>query len=185
MGYTDPGGVVECDGLRRHPGDRIMAKAGKKDNADEVVNICRNRRATHDYEILDRIECGVVLVGTEVKSLRDGHGNLDDAYARVDDGEVWLIGAEIPEYLFGNRLNHKPKRPRKLLLHRSEIAKFAGKASDRGFTLVPLRMYFKGGRAKVEVAVAKGKQGHDKRESMKTADARREIDRAMSAKRKR
>lgn len=162
-----------------------MAKAGKKDaDGDEVVNVCRNRRATHDYEIHDRIECGVVLVGTEVKSLREGHASLDDAYARIDDGEVWLVGAEIPEYPFGNRLNHKPKRTRKLLLHRREIDKFAGKAAERGFTLVPLRMYFKGGKAKVELAVAKGKQTHDKRESVKKADARREIDRAMSAKRK-
>jgi SsrA-binding protein len=162
-----------------------MAKAGKKDAAgDEVVNVCRNRRATHDYEIHDRIECGVVLVGTEVKSLREGHASLDDAYARIDDGEVWLVGAEIPEYPFGNRLNHKPKRTRKLLLHRREIDKFAGKASERGFTLVPLRMYFKDGKAKVEIAVAKGKQTHDKRESLKKADARREIDRAMAAKRK-
>src|SRR6478735_10599872 len=151
-----------------------MAKSGKKDknaDADGLVNICRNRRAAHDYEILDRIECGVVLVGTEVKSLRDGHGNLEDAYARVDGGEVWLIGAEIPEYTFGNRLNHKPKRPRKLLLHRREIAKFAGKADEKGLTLVPLRMYFKEGKAKVELAIARGKQVHDKRESKKTADA--------------
>jgi SsrA-binding protein len=162
-----------------------MAKTGKKDNADTVENICRNRRATHDYEILDRIECGIVLVGTEVKSLRDGHASLDDAYARLDDGELWLIGAEIPEYLFGNRMNHKPKRPRKLLLHRREIDKFAGKASERGLTIVPLRMYFKNGNAKVELAVAKGKQTHDKRESMKSADAKREMARAMSARRKR
>ena len=163
-----------------------MAKTGKKDNAgDGTTNICRNRRATHDYDVLDRIECGLVLVGTEVKSLRAGYGNLEDAYARIDDGEVWLIGAEIPEYEDGNRLNHKPKRPRKLLLHRREIAKFAGKADEKGLTLVPLRMYFKDGRAKVELAVAKGKQAHDKRESMKKADAKREIDRAMMAKRKR
>lgn len=162
-----------------------MAKTGKKDNAgDDTTNICRNRRALHDYDILDRIECGLVLVGTEVKSLRAGYGNLEDAYARVDDGEVWLIGAEIPEYEYGNRLNHKPKRPRKLLLHKREIAKFAGKASEKGLTLVPLRMYFKEGRAKVELAVAKGKQAHDKRESLKKADARREIDRAMSARRR-
>jgi SsrA-binding protein len=98
---------------------------------------------------------------------------------------VWLIGAEIPEYLYGNRLNHKPKRPRKLLLHKREIDKFAGKASERGLTLVPLRMYFKEGKAKVELAVAKGKQAHDKRESMKKADARRDIDRALAARRKR
>jgi SsrA-binding protein len=161
-----------------------MAKTGKKDNADGVESICRNRRATHDYAILDRIECGIVLVGTEVKSLREGHASLDDAYARLDDGELWLIGAEIPEYLFGNRMNHKPKRPRKLLLHRREIEKFAGKSSERGLTLVPLRLYFKNGIAKVELAVAKGKQSHDKRESMKAADAKREIARAMAAKRK-
>ncbi|MBN9117881.1 MAG: SsrA-binding protein SmpB [Planctomycetes bacterium] len=165
-----------------------MAKSSKKDKkdaADGLVNICRNRRALHEYEVLDTVECGIVLVGTEVKSLREGHSSLEDAYARVDDGEVWLIGAEIPEYLYGNRLNHKPKRPRKLLLHKREIDKFAGKASERGLTLVPLRMYFKEGRAKVELAVAKGKQAHDKRESLKKADARREIDRAMASRRKR
>src|SRR5438045_7127033 len=152
-----------------------MAKAAKKDADEEVENICRNRRATHDYEILDRIECGVVLVGTEVKSLRGGYANLEDAYARIDDGEVWLIGAEIPEYTFGNRLNHKPKRPRKLLLHRREIDKFAAKADQKGFTLIPTQMYFKDGMAKVEIAVGKGKQAHDKRESLKKADATREI----------
>jgi SsrA-binding protein len=170
----------------RHPGACIMAKGGKKDNADDaVVNITRNRRATHQYEVLDRIECGIMLVGTEVKSLRAGYGNLEDAYAKIDGGEVWLIGAEIPEYTYGNRLNHKPKRPRKLLLHRREIEKFAAKAEQKGFTLVPLRMYFKDGLAKVEIAVAKGKQSHDKRETLKKADAKREIDRAMAAKRKR
>jgi SsrA-binding protein len=163
-----------------------MAKAPKKDKPgdDVIVNVCRNRRATHDYEVLDRIECGVVLVGTEVKSLRDGHATLDDSYAKIEGGEVWLVGAEIPEYLFGNRLNHKPKRQRKLLLRRSEIAKFAGKAAQKGFTLVPLRIYFKNGLAKVEVAVAKGKQAHDKRQSLKTAEAKREIDRAMSRRRR-
>jgi len=162
-----------------------MAKGGKKGATPEEVNICRNRRATHDYEISERIECGIVLVGTEVKSLREGHTQIDEAYARIADGEVWLVGAEIPEYAFGNRQNHKPKRDRKLLLHRREIEKFAGKAEDRGFTLIPLRMYFKDGKAKVEIGIAKGKQSHDKRESLKTADARREIDRAMSARRKR
>src|SRR5919199_1206033 len=102
-----------------------MSKGAKKKDDEGVTTICRNRRATHDYEVLDTVECGVVLVGTEVKSLRDGHASLDDAYGRVDEGEVWLIGAEIPEYLYGNRLNHKPKRPRKLLLHKREIEKFA------------------------------------------------------------
>jgi SsrA-binding protein len=161
------------------------AKKDKKDPGDGTVNICRNRRATHDYEILDTVECGIVLVGTEVKSLRAGHASLEDAYARIDEGEVWLIGAEIPEYEYGNRLNHKPKRPRKLLLHRREIDRFAGKASEKGLTLVPLRMYFREGKAKVELAVGKGKQTHDKRESLKHADAKRQIDRAMASRRKR
>lgn len=163
----------------------IMAKSNKKDKKDDgLVNICRNRRALHEYEVSDAIECGIVLVGTEVKSLREGHANLEDAYARIDDGEVWLIGAEIPEYVFGNRLNHKPKRARKLLLHKREIAKFAGKADEKGLTLIPLRMYFKDGKAKLELAVGKGKQAHDKRESVKKADAKRDIDRAMAARRR-
>src|SRR5262245_61131594 len=110
--------------------------------------------------------------------------NLEDAYARIEDGELWLIGSDIPEYSMGNRMNHKPKRPRKLLLHRREIAKFAGKATQRGFTLVPLRIYFKNGRAKVELAVARGKQLHDKREAQKKADAEREIRRTMTDRRR-
>ncbi len=158
-----------------------MAKA-KKDEEEGIKIICRNKRAFHEYAISDRLECGVVLTGTEVKSLRDGSANLEDAYARIEDGEVWLIGSDIPEYAMGNRLNHKPKRPRKLLLHRREIIKFAGKASQRGFTLVPLRMYFKQGRAKVELGVARGKQQHDKRQDHKKAEAQREIRRAMSRK---
>jgi SsrA-binding protein len=146
--------------------------------------VTRNRRAFHEYEILDRIEAGISLVGTEVKSLRDGHANLEDAYAKLEDGEVFLVGSEIPEYAMGNRLNHKPKRTRKLLLHRSEINKFAAKASQRGFTIVPLQLYFKNGRAKVELAVAKGKQAHDKRQSLKKADADREMRRAIADRRR-
>jgi SsrA-binding protein len=162
-----------------------MAKAPKKGEPDgELVHVCRNRRASHEYEIHDTIECGVVLVGTEVKSLRDGHATLEDAYAKIEGGEVWLVGAEIPEYPFGNRLNHKPKRTRKLLMRRSEISKFAGKASQRGFTLVPLRLYFKRGKAKVEVAVARGKQKYDKRQALKQAEAKREMDRATARRRK-
>lgn len=163
-----------------------MAKDKKKEKleADGTVNVCRNRRALHDYEITDRIECGIVLVGTEVKSLRDGHANLEDAYARIDDDELFLIGAEIPEYLFGNRANHKPKRTRKLLLHRREINKFAATADQKGLTLIPLRLYFKDGKAKVELAVGKGKQAHDKRESLKSANARRDIDRALASRRR-
>jgi SsrA-binding protein len=160
-----------------------MAPKAKRDEEDIRV-ITRNRRAFHEYEILDRIECGIALVGTEVKSLRDGHANLEDAYAKLEDGEVWLVGSEIPEYAMGNRLNHKPKRTRKLLLHRGEINKFAAKASQRGFTMVPLQLYFKQGRAKVEIAVAKGKQSHDKRQSLKKADADREMRRAIASRRR-
>jgi SsrA-binding protein len=151
---------------------------------DGLHVICRNKRAFHHYEVLERIECGIVLKGTEVKSLRDGTASLEDAYAKLEEGEVWLIGSDIPEYAMGNRLNHKPKRPRKLLLHRGEINKFAGKATQRGFTLVPLRLYFKHGMAKVELAIAKGKQLHDKREAKKKADAQREIRRAMSGRKR-
>jgi SsrA-binding protein len=161
-----------------------MARTTKHDDEEGIKVICRNTRAFHEYSISERLECGIVLTGTEVKSLREGSANLEDAYAKIEDGEVWLIGSDIPEYSMGNRMNHKPKRPRKLLLHRREIAKFAGKASERGFTLVPLRMYFKRGRAKVELAVARGKQLHDKRQDLKKADAQRDIRRAMSDRRR-
>ena len=156
----------------------------KHQDADGIKTICRNKRALHDYEVLEALECGLVLTGTEVKSLREGSATLEGAYAKVEDGEVWLLGSDIPEYSMGNRMNHTPKRPRKLLMHRSEIARFAGKASERGFTLVPLRIYFKNGRAKVELAVAKGKQTHDKREAKKKAEAQREIKRVLSQRRR-
>src|SRR5437762_8024056 len=132
-------------------GTIAMGQQGKKNDPEEGIKvIARNKRAFHQYNVFDRLECGIALTGTEVKSLRDGSASLEDAYARIDGGEVWLVGSDIPEYAMGNRLNHKPKRSRKLLLHRREIAKFAGKASERGFTLVPLKMYFKDGRAKIE-----------------------------------
>jgi SsrA-binding protein len=155
-----------------------------KDDEEGIQVICRNKRAFHEYEISERIECGLVLTGTEVKGLREGHASLEESYAKVEDDEVWLIGSDIPEYSMAHRMNHKPKRPRKLLLHREEIAKFAEKASDRGFTLIPLRMYFKNGRAKVELAIGRGKQMHDKRQSLKKADAQREMRRAMSDRRR-
>jgi SsrA-binding protein len=166
-------------------GVNLMGHNQKKEkDEDGIKPICRNRRAFHDYTIHDRLECGLVLTGTEVKSLREGNGSLEESYAKIEDGEVWLIGSDIPEYSMAHRMNHKPKRPRKLLLHHQEIAKFASKATERGFTLVPLRMYFKQGRAKVELAVARGKQLHDKRQDMKRADAQRDIRRAMSDRRK-
>src|SRR5262245_14842653 len=161
-----------------------MAGGKKESKADEIQSVCRNKRAFHEYEIFDTLECGVVLTGTEVKSLREHAASLEESYAKIDDGEVWLIGSDIPEYTMGNRLNHKPKRPRKLLLHKREIDKFAGKASQQGFTLVPLRLYFKQGRAKVEIAVARGKKLYDKREVKKKAEAAREIRKAMKDRRR-
>jgi SsrA-binding protein len=161
-----------------------MAHMAKKSDKDEegIKVICRNKRAFHEYHVVDALECGIVLAGTEVKSLRESIASLEDAYAKIEDGEVWLLGSDIPEYSMGNRLNHKPKRPRKLLLHKREIAKFAAKATQRGFTLVPLRLYFKQGRAKVELAVAQGKKTHDKRQDQKKAEAQREIRKAMHRK---
>jgi SsrA-binding protein len=159
-----------------------MARPANK-HPDDIQIIARNKRAFHEYEIHDTLECGVVLKGTEVKSLREGHASIEDAYAKVEGGEVWMLGSDVPEYAMGNRMNHKPKRPRKLLLHRREINKFVGKATQRGFTLVPLKLYFKGGRAKVELAVCRGKQLHDKRQAQKRAEADREIRREMTRRR--
>src|SRR6516164_7297295 len=108
-----------------------MAGSRKQKEAGDIQSVCRNKRAFHEYEVFDTLECGIVLTGTEVKSLREHAASLEEAYAKIDDGEVWLIGSDIPEYTMGNRLNHKPKRRRKLLLHRNQIGKFAGKASQR------------------------------------------------------
>ncbi|OHB81743.1 MAG: SsrA-binding protein [Planctomycetes bacterium RBG_16_64_10] len=141
--------------------------------------IGQNRKARHDYQVLDTLECGVVLVGSEVKSLRCGKLSLDEAYGRVRDGEVWLIGSDIQEYSFAHRQNHDPRRPPKLLLHRREIRKFAHRAHEHGLTLIPLRMYFKQGRAKVLLGLCRGRKNYDKREAMKQAAARRDIHRAL------
>jgi len=141
--------------------------------------IAQNRKAGHNYVVLDALECGIVLVGSEVKSLRAGKVSLEEAYGRVRAGEVWLIGCDIPEYIQANRFNHNPRRPRKLLLHRREIKRFAVQAREKGLTLIPLKMYFREGRAKVLLGLCKGKQLHDKRQSMKQADARRYIERSL------
>jgi len=137
--------------------------------------IAQNRKARHNYVVLDTLECGLMLVGSEVKSLRVGRVSLEEAYGRMRDGEVWLIGCDISEYVEANRFNHQPKRPRKLLLHRREIKKFAALAYERGLTLVPLKMYFKEGKAKVLMGICRGRQKHDKREAMKKAEADRAI----------
>ena len=135
--------------------------------------IADNRKARHDYQLLERVEAGLVLTGTEVKSLREGRATLGQAYADVRDGEAWLHGAEIAVYEQGNRANHEPTRPRKLLLHRREIEKLLGQTRDKGLSLIPTRIYLKGGRIKCELAVAKGKKLHDKREAerARTAEA--------------
>ena len=140
--------------------------------------IAQNRKARHDYAIQDTFEAGLVLQGTEVKSLRAGRASLVDAYGRIKDGEVWLEGMHVPEYTEGTWTNHEPRRPRKLLLHRSEIEKLIGKTKESGLTLVPLSLYFKDGKAKVEIALARGKRSYDKRATLAERDARREVERA-------
>jgi len=152
-------------------------KEVKKD--DDSPAIAHNRSARHEYEVLDTLECGIVLVGSEVKSLRAGKVSLDEAYGRMKEGEVWLIGCDIPEYVQANQFNHQPRRPRKLLLHRREIHKFAMRAYEKGLTLVPLKMYFKEGRAKVLLGICRGRQLHDKREVMKKRTMQREVQRAL------
>jgi SsrA-binding protein len=141
--------------------------------------IAENRKARHDFHVLERVEAGIALTGTEVKSLRDGGGNLRDCYAVVRGGEMFLVGANIAPYRQGNMQNHDPLRERKLLLHRREIDQLARKVAERGVTLVPLALAFVDGRVKVDLALAKGKEGADKRHAIAERDARREIDRAL------
>jgi SsrA-binding protein len=145
--------------------------------------ITDNRRARHDYHLLERLEAGVVLTGTEVKSLRSGRATLGQAYADVRDGEAWLHGAEIATYDQGNRMNHEPTRSRKLLLHRREIDRLYGQVREKGLTIVPTRMYFKDGRVKIELALARGKDVRDKRQTVVDRDAKRQIERALKARR--
>lgn len=160
--------------------DKKAKKVAADDKNERVI--ADNRKARHKYHVLDTLECGIMLTGSEVKSLRSGGLSLDEAYGRVENGEVWLLGANIAEYAYSHALNHQPKRRRKLLLHRREISKFANQALEKGLTLVPLKMYFKEGRAKVLMGICRGKQLHDKRESLKRRDTQREIDRAMRRK---
>jgi SsrA-binding protein len=143
--------------------------------------IVENRRARHEYHLSDRVEAGLVLSGTEVKSLRGGQATLQQAYAEVRDGEAWLVGLHVPEYSEGNRANHDPDRPRKLLLHRQEIERLASSVAEKGFTLVPTRLYFKGGRVKVELALARGKELRDKRRDIAARDAQRQIERELKS----
>lgn len=142
--------------------------------------IAQNKKARHDYSIADVIECGMVLTGTEVKSLRAGRASLIDGFAMINNGELWLMGVHIPEYTEGTWTNHTPRRERKLLVHKQELTKLIGKMKDSGTTLIPLQLYFKDGRAKVEIAVARGKRSHDKREAIKEREADREVSRVVS-----
>jgi SsrA-binding protein len=146
---------------------------------DRVV--ATNRRARHEYEILETFEAGLVLRGTEVKSLRTGQVNFKDSYATVRNDELWLLGCHISPYSHGTDANHDPERDRKLLLHRREITRLTGKIAERGLTVVPLKLYFKGGRAKIEIGLARGKKLHDKRATLRERETRREMDRAVRA----
>jgi SsrA-binding protein len=144
-----------------------------------IHTVTVNRKARHDYEILETVEAGMALLGSEVKSLRAGRANLKDSFARIEKGEVFLWNAHIAPYAAASRFGHDPERPRKLLLHREEIARLAGRVNERGFTLVPLRIYFKDGRAKVELGLARGRKAYDKREAIRRREMEREADRAM------
>lgn len=142
--------------------------------------IAQNKKARHDYSIEDVYECGIVLTGTEVKSLRAGRASLIDGYAHVENGELWLAGVHIPEYTEGTWTNHTPRRQRKLLVHAQELKKLHLKVKEGGITLVPLQLYFKDGKAKVEIAIARGKKAHDKRAALMERQSTREIDREVS-----
>ncbi len=162
----------------------MAANKSKKSKSATVEDknqkrIAENRKARRNYEIIDTLECGIALQGSEVKSLRAGKVSLDEAYGRIRNKEVWLIGCDIAEYSHANVMNHEPRRPRKLLLHRREILKFAAKATERGLTLVPLKMYFKSGRAKILIGVGRGRKLFDKREKLKKETLKRDMERAV------
>jgi SsrA-binding protein len=154
-----------------------MAKKGKKKAAPG--DVASNRQASYRYELLDKVEAGMVLRGTEVKALRDGGAQMKDSYATINDGEVWLHNLHIPPYKPAARDNHPPERDRKLLLHKREIEKILGRIAEKGWTLVPTRIYFSGGRAKVELALARGKDRFDKRQSIKDREMKRDMDRQL------
>lgn len=156
----------------------LMASPGRKNTGKDDPNervVCSNRKARHEYDVMDELDCGIVLVGSEVKSVRNNKISIDEAYARVDDGEVWLVGSDIAEYPQATVFNHERRRKRKLLLNRREIRKFAETAEHDGLTLVPLAVFFAGGRVKVKLGLCRGRKTHDKRERMKEQADRREM----------
>jgi SsrA-binding protein len=158
-----------------------MAKKTEKQRAPASGDVVTNRRARHKFELVETMEAGIVLTGSEVKALRGGKAQMTDAYAVVEDGEVWLRKLHIPPYEFASSDAHEPERPRKLLLHRAEIERLVGKTAQKGLTLVPTRIYFKGPRAKVELALARGKEGRDKRRELADRDVRREVEREFKS----
>ena len=165
-----------------------MAKPGKskasKKGAGETTILAQNRKARHTFQIIETVEAGVMLAGSEVKSIRAGRATLVDAFAEISRNEAWLLEMDIGVYAFAHQRNHEPRRRRKLLLHRSEIDRLAGKVREKGYTMVPLSLYEKEGRVKVELALVTGKQEFDRRQDTKKREAQREIDRAMSARRR-
>ena len=155
-------------------------KQGKSKQDDpNSKTVCRNRKARHQYEIMDQLECGIALKGSEVKSIRNGKISIDEAYVRIQGGELWLIGSNIAEYPQATIMNHDPVRPRKLLLQKKQFRKFAADATQKGLTLVPLSVYFTRGLVKVKIAVARGRKLHDKREKLKKESAKQDMRRAM------
>ena len=167
--------------MAKGPGRR----SGGQKTEDGRTVIATNRRARHDYALLDTYEAGLVLTGTEVKSLRSGKASLVDAYASVDGGEAWLVNAHIPEYVQGTWTNHEPRRTRKLLLHRREIERLAAGLRESGLTVVPLQLYFREGKVKVEVALGRGKRAYDKRRDLAERDANRDMQRALAVRTRR
>ena len=183
---TEPVPFYDCRSSNAEVEVTPTAKKHAKKTAEADPNersIAQNRKAYHNFEVLDTLECGIILVGSEVKSLREGRVSLEEAYARIKEDEVWLVGCDIAEYFEANQFNHPPRRPRKLLLHRREVKQFAHRAYEKGLTLVPLKMYFKRGLAKVLVGLCRGKQLHDKREAMKKSQVHRDLQRMMMKRR--
>nr|WP_050761867.1 SsrA-binding protein SmpB [Beutenbergia cavernae] len=166
--------------VERENARAARAAEAKRDKKTEKVVVARNKRARHDYHVDDTYEAGLSLTGTEVKALRAGRASLADGWVSIDGGEAWLESVHIPEYTQGTWTNHAPRRKRKLLLHREEIDKLAGKAREKGYTVIPLELYFLGGRAKVEIGLARGKQEWDKRQTLRAKQDLREAQRAMS-----
>ena len=171
--------------MSRGPGRSGKGPGRRTGTPEDRQVVATNRRARYDYEVGDTWEAGLVLTGTEVKSLRQGKASLVDAYGTVDRGEAWLVNAFIPEYEQGTWTNHEPRRTRKLLLHRGEIERLAGATSEQGLTLVPLQLYFREGRAKLELGVGRGKKTYDKRHNLAARDADREMARALASARRR